>query len=430
MRRALALALLSAARAAAAQPADTLRLPALHAAALAADPRGRQTALQAEQSALRLRSLGAERLPTITGEGQAQYQSDVARVPLSLPGVRVPTPSHDTYDAHVGAQLRLLDPTLTPRRDAERAQLAESQAQVRSTLFALRAEVNDAFFAAATLDARRAELEATIAGLETRRREAAARVRGGTALPSDSAAIAATLLQRREDVRQVDADRRAALVRLAALTDAPVSASAALALPDLAAAVAAARASLDSLRARPEFAQFAATRERLARQSAVESARARPRVSAFGRAGYGRPGLNPLAAAFDAYWLGGVQVQWTPWTWGTVERDREIVALQREVVASSEAAFARQLRRLADADLATVDRLAATLAVDDTIVALRERVERETRARLDEGVVTAAEYADRETELLAARLARVGHRVALAQARARLLTNLGLEIPR
>ena len=81
-----------------------------------------------------------------------------------------------------------------------------------------------------------------------------------------------------------------------------------------------------------------------------------------------------------------------------------------------------------EGDIASIDRLAAAIVLDDDIVALRERVERETRLRLDEGVVTAAEYAERETELLGARLARASHRVALAQARARFLTTLGLEV--
>ena len=42
--------------------------------------------------------------------------------------------------------------------------------------------------------------------------------------------------------------------------------------------------------------------------------------------------------------------------------------------------------------------------------------------------MTASEYLDRSTELLQARFARAGHRVELAQASARLLTTLGLEV--
>jgi hypothetical protein len=42
--------------------------------------------------------------------------------------------------------------------------------------------------------------------------------------------------------------------------------------------------------------------------------------------------------------------------------------------------------------------------------------------------VTASEYLDRNAELLQARFAQAGHRVELAQASARFLTTLGLEV--
>jgi outer membrane protein TolC len=50
------------------------------------------------------------------------------------------------------------------------------------------------------------------------------------------------------------------------------------------------------------------------------------------------------------------------------------------------------------------------------------------RLRLTEGVITASDYIDRETERLAAEFDRARHRVELAQARARVLTTLGLEV--
>jgi outer membrane protein TolC len=79
-------------------------------------------------------------------------------------------------------------------------------------------------------------------------------------------------------------------------------------------------------------------------------------------------------------------------------------------------------------DLATIDRLQSALAIDDRIIALRADVDRTARARFQEGVVTASEYLDRNTEWLGAQFARARHRVELAQARARLLTTLGLEV--
>jgi outer membrane protein TolC len=412
-------------------PADTVTLASLQAAAVERDPRGQQFSLLAAQTELRLRSIAAERLPALNLVGLGQYQSDVPRIPFQLPGGQVPPlPPHDTYDARLEAQQRLIDATLAARRGVERAQLAESQARVRTALYGLRQGVNDAFFTAARLQAQRGDVETSITDLQAQLRVAQDRVRLGTALPSEAATLQAELLRRQQSLAEIDANRRAALEVLADLTGARIAADAALPLPDPASDVARARAALGALRARPEYEQFARTRELIERQEDAASAQEKPRLSAFGRAGYGRPGLNPLSSTFDSYWLTGLQVQWTPWTWGTTRREREVLALQRQIVATEEAAFAEGIRRAVAQDLATIDRLESSLATDEQIIELRERIARETRLRFQEGVVTSAEYVDRQTDVLNARLARTAHRVELAQARARFLTTVGVEVGR
>ena len=251
-------------------------------------------------------------------------------------------------------------------------------------------------------------------------------MREGTALRSEPATIEAELLRRRQDRDDLSATRTASLAVLGALTGLRIGAGDTLALPALGAAVTAARASLS--RTRPEYAQFARTREQLAAQERVVTAQTRPRVSAFGRVGYGKPGLDFLDNSFNSYWLAGVQIQWAPWTWGSADRDREVLAVQREIISTDEDAFSAATQRSIARQLADIDRLTASLRTDDAIIALRERIEQETRRRYDEAVVTAAEYVDRRNDVLAARLTRVGHDVELAQARARYLTTIGLEL--
>jgi outer membrane protein TolC len=288
--------------------------------------------------------------------------------------------------------------------------------------------VNDAFFAAAALQERAGALAAAIRELEGRLRETTTRVQNGAALPAEAAAVEATLLQRRQDALQTTADRRAALARLARLTNRSISESDTLPVPDLADAVAQARQSADEVRARPEYTQFARTRDRLARQQDATVTQDEPRLSAFGRVGYGRPGLDFISDQFESYGLAGVKVQWKAWTWGSSGRERQALKLQEDIVSTDEQAFTKSVDVANQTDLEAIDRLRESLALDDRILALREEVERSTGARFQEGVVTASDYLDRQSELLQARFARAGHRVELAQASARLLTSLGLEV--
>lgn len=414
--------------AARAQGTDTLRLSELQSAAVQRDPRATESALLARQSSLRTQTIGADRRPTLTIEGVAQYQSDVTRLALAVPGVSIPTPPHDTYDARLIGQQRLFDPSIAPRLDVEAAQLNASRAQLATSLYSLRQSVNGAFFAALRAAAQIAEIETSITDLEAQLVVASARVRAGSALPSEEMTIRAELLRRRQVVAEWQANRNAAVTVLEDLTGAKIDSGRVLGEPDASAVVALVRARLDSARGRPEFAQFAAARALLEKQENARAAADKPRVFLFGRLGYGRPGLNPLNNSFDSYWLTGIQAQWNPWTWGNSGRDREVLQLQRRIVEADESAFAANLRRATTQDLASIDRLSAALATDDQIIQLREQVLTETRARYREAVVNSAEYVDRQTDVLAARVTRALHRVELAQYRAHLLTTLGIEV--
>jgi len=353
----------------------------------------------------------------------------VPHLTIALPGFSSPfAPPKNTVDSGVRVDERIFDRSIGAQGALETAQLAENQARVQATLFSLRQQVNDAFFGAAAIEARLGALDATIDDLNARLRETNARVQQGTALAADAAAIEATLLQRQQDRDELAANRRAALDRLETLTGQTVGDTDRLTLPQVADAVMRARATAAQLRERPEYAQFERTRTRIEKQQELAVAQERPRLSTYGRVGYGRPGLNFIGKTWETYGLAGVRVQWNAWTWGTAGREREALAIQQQVVAADEAAFARGITTSIEGDERNIDRLQAALTSDDRIVTLREQVANSTNVRLQEGVVTASEYLDRSAELLQARFARAGHEVELAQSSARLLTTLGVEV--
>ena len=138
--------------------------------------------------------------------------------------------------------------------------------------------------------------------------------------------------------------------------------------------------------------------------------------------------MNFISDRVETYAVGGVQLQWKAWNWGVSARERDALAIQKTLVDAEEAAFTDSVRRAILADVAAIDRLQRAIASDDRIVILRAGIERASQARLREGVITASEYVDRDTERLNAEFDRARHRVELAQVRARVLTTLGLEV--
>jgi|SoiMethySBSTD1v2_1073268.scaffolds.fasta_scaffold01146_21 outer membrane protein TolC len=419
-----------ASRVPASQSGPPLELGALHRAAEAADPRVREVELLQQQWVLRDQNVSVLRRPSLGVESLGQYQSDVPVSPfLSPTGIPLFEAPKATFDSYLRVEQRLFDPTLTPQAALQRAQLAEDQARVHSAVYPIRQQVNDAFFAVAALDQRVGVLTAASAELDARLRETAARVREGTAVPAEAAAIEASLLQRQQEEDELRTNRGAAVTRLSLVVGRPIESTAVPVLPDLSDVARRAREQGTSTKTRPEFAQFARTRERLQRQRDAVVTQTQPRLTAYGRVGYARPGLNFIADEFDTYGLGGIRLQWNAWSWGTPTREAQLVTLQADIVSAEEAAFVRGLDQAVATDVATIDRLERALTTDSRIIELRAEVERAARVRLQEGVLTAADYVARESELLQARFAQASHQVELAQARARLLTTLGVEVP-
>jgi len=408
---------------------DTLRLGYLHRAAREGDPRLAQLGLLESVTALRLSTLSTERRPQLALNGNAVHQSDVTQVSLNLPGASPPVPPRDRWQATLDVQQLLLDGgTVAARRGVERARLAESSAAVEAALYRLSIEVNAAFFAAHLQQERTREFDALLVDLDARLAVARARVVNGTALPRDTSAILAERLRAVSARAEASASLAASLAVLARFARRQVQPDVVLALPELAGPVNAARASMRERlpQQRPEFAHFERTRERLDREVALTAVENRPRISAFGQAGLGRPGLNQFRTDPDEFWQAGLRVEWRPLTWGSAGRSAEVLRLQQRVVATEERAFADQLARAVETDVADMDRLAVTLETDRQVVGLRMDIERQARAQFTEGAITAAEYVETRTDVLEANLALQRHRAELAYAQARYLTTLGL----
>lgn len=412
---------------------DTLRLGQLQETATRRDPRTAQLSLLETQAELRLQNLATERLPQLSLSGEAAHQSDVTALSFPLgSGAQPPQPPKDRWQTVLGAQQVLYDGGSVARRQAvERARLAESREAVRTVQYRLRAEVSTAFFSAFLLQERSAELASLLGDLEARLGVVRARVREGAALPGDTAAIVAEILRTQQNQLEAAASRRASLAVLGRLVGDTINERDVLALPDLAAQVAEARraGNARALRQRPEFAQFQRTRDRIARESALANIDRRPRVSAFGQAGYGRPGLNQFNTEPDEFWQAGLRVEWRVWDWGTTARQQQALRAQERIVDADEAAFAEGLDRSVESDLADMSRLEAVLQTDERIITLREQVERQARAQLDEGAITVSDYVEARSDVLEARLAHQRHLAELAQARARYLTTLGVAFP-
>lgn len=414
---------------AAQQAPPRLELAALQRAAIERDARAAQRDLLSRGTALRVQSLRDGLKPQFALSANNTHLSDVTSLPVKIPGQSIPIPPKDRWAGALDVSQVLYDGGTTGRREAiEQARLAEGIAGVDATLEPLRDEVSRNFFAVALLQSSERELAVTVADLEAVLTDTRARVREGAALGRDSATVRAQWRLAQSRLAQARSARHAALANLERLTGVSASDSTPVVLPDWGTELRALDSAGDvaSLRARPEFVRLARSRDRLEQERALGGAENRPRVLAFAEGGYGKPGLNQFEPDAKRFWQAGVKVEWTPFTWGSAGRTRELATLQQRSLATEELALADQLARAVQGDRDERQRLRAQLADDDEVIVLRELARAQGEAQRREGVITAAESVSLRSDLTEARLTRERHRIELAQAEARIATTLGL----
>ncbi len=425
-------------------PRDSVHLGALQDAAEARDPRALGYALNDSVAALRVDNVGVDRLPAFRLGADGSYQSEVVEIPVG--GVSIEPPPKEQYEASLQTDWTIWDGGSASAREASAAaSLRSEQASLRADLHDVRGQVADAYFAALTVQAQLDEVDLLVEDLETRLAEARDRAAEGAALPADTAAFRAEVLTAEQQRARLVAERRAALDVLERLTGRAIGDDALLVLPRVGERVRRITEQLgagpggmepggtpsglpDSLRVHPRFATFEAARAVQETRLALASAARAPRIAAFGRLAWGNPGYKQFSEDPHDYWRAGMQVQWQPFDWGRAGRESEEARVQQRILDTREAAFADALLRAVAGPRRRIAFLESTLTTDVEIIALREVVEAQARARWDERAIPASQYTDARTDVLAARLALARHRIELVREQVRTLTILGMEI--
>lgn len=401
--------------------ADTLHLDEAYRLAAERFPLAGNIAVQRQMYELKAENLTTQYLPALSLAAQATYQSQTIELPLPpIPGLSIPEPYQDQYAVTLSLNQLLYDGgSIAAQRSIDEAQLRVDEQSVRVQLYALRQQINEAYFAVLLLQERRKSVDILERDIAEKLDVLRSRVRNGIVLPGSVDALSAELLTLRQNRRETEAARRSALDALSGLLREDVAETTVLALPE------SDMPDDTVLRERPEYKLYDATRERIADNAELVDTKYLPKVAGFVQASYARPGVNPFGQDFELYYIAGVRLNWAPWDWNTGGREKEILALQQKVVENQREAFVTQAYIVLERERNEIERLRDMLHSDDEIIALRERIVRQAASRLENGVLTASDYLAELHAAARAKLDREMHRIQLAKAIINYLTTLG-----
>lgn len=385
-------------------------------------PTAQNIELQKKITELNVKVAHTAYYPDVELGGKASYQSEVTD--FSIPGgAGPPAVSKDQYEASLNITHNIYSGgAVGIRKELERAR---GQQQVHSTeveLHQIRSQVDQVYFGILLSRQQRGINKVLIDDLQQRLSAVRSQVKNGILLPSQEHILQAELIKAQQDSAEIQSNIKAGYQVLSKLTGMELDTGTNLRLPEV-------RMDFRSMQpARPEYEMFQSTEQTLQEQVQLIESQKKPRVSAFGTAAYGRPGLNFLDDDFHDYYIVGMRVQWNIQDFLTADIEQQALEIEQQKVTQKEQAFTRQLQ----ASLNRLDERIASIREnierDKQIIELREQVVEETASQLDNGVITATEYVTELTQANRARLSLAMNRVQLAKVQVAYATTLGIPI--
>jgi outer membrane protein TolC len=383
----------------------------------------KQKDLVKQTAAINIDNLQKGFLPQVTISGQASYQSDVTKVPVSLPGFSIEPASKDQYKLIADISQLVYDGGITKEQKVYQqlnAQVEEQKVEVE--LYKLKERINQVFLGVLYLDEQLKQAELVKTDINTGIKKVEAQVQNGVAFRSNLNMLKAELLKTEQRVIELNASRKGLLDVLGLFTGQPLDEKTILVKP---ASPAAENITGVNAITRPELKLYSVQSGLFNQQNKLITAKNLPKASLFAQGGYGRPALNQLKNEFDFFAIGGIRFSWSLGGLYTKKKERELTEVNKRIVDVQRETFLLNTNTQLKQQEAEISKLKQLAATDNEIIALRISVKDAAKAQLENGVITASDYLREINAEDQARQSLITHQLQLLQAQINYTTISG-----
>ncbi|MBP6758838.1 MAG: TolC family protein [Flavobacterium sp.] len=378
-------------------------------------PIAKQIELLQKKSDYEVNALQTGKLPKIDLVAQGTYQNQVTTIPNPLL-----EPLHkDQYRANFDVnQLIYNGGLIDANTKLKEAQTKAQQQQVEISLYQIKTKINQLYFSILLLQERKEILVSKQNQLVSKIKEVNAGIKFGAILPASEKVLEAENLKIKQQLSEIQFDKKRLFENLSSLTFTTVPESTTLQKPILI-------TDETSQTNRPELKYFELQNQQIEASKTVISKNNLPKVNAFGIAGYGNPGLNMIDNSFQPIFMVGLRANWNVFDWNKSKAEKDALTVSADIVATEKETFllnnSLQLQEMNN----EIKKSEEIIKTDTEIIGLREYVEKSANAQLKNGVITTSEYLVEFTNLYEARTNQKLHEIQLALAKANYQVSKG-----
>jgi outer membrane protein TolC len=403
-----------------AQELPTISLQQCQQKAVEHFPSRQQFGLNQKKYQLENENLKMNYLPELNFNSQLSYQSDVTKVPISMPGLSIPTLDKDWYKFNVDINQLIWDGGITKeQKKIEKIDHQIADQNVKIKTYKLKQQVTLLYFNILFLNENIKVLNSLALDLNTRIKDAQTAVDNGMLLQSDLDVLRVKKMEIAQQITEKEENLKGLLGAMEMITglknmDASQFQAPKIELPDY--------AFHNNL---PSFALLKMQQTKLEILKKMMAAQKNPIFKAFGQIGYGKPGYDMLNPDFDTYYMVGLRIHWKIWDWGKTNHKKEILDVQKKIIETEKQSFNQNLKAELQQRRADIQKFEKLLKSDEQILQLQKNVVATANHRLKNGSLTPSNYLIELNKQLRSRLNNEAHRLQLIFAKYQYITSIG-----
>ena len=346
-------------------------------------------------------------LPKITVSGQATYQSDVTKIPISFPGLHIPELSKDQYKL-AGEISEPLTDLITVHQQGKLQEVNSSiqEENLDTELFKLKDRINQLFFGALLLDEQIDQNNLLKKDIQTGIASITAGISNGVNFKTDLDKLNAELLKANQRGVELQSSRNAYAAMLSLFINKSIDSTTVLEKPEA--------PSISKEIHRPELVTFDSQRKSYDIQDNLVLIKNLPKFELFFQEGVGKPSpVNLFSTDWSSYYYAGISLNWSLSNLYTFSNEWQINEINRKMVDAQKETFLFNTNLALRQQQEEITKLQKLLSSDDAIVDLQVAIKTTSKAQLENGVITANDFLKAINAEDEARQNRVLHEVQL-----------------
>jgi len=380
-------------------------------------PLAKQSQLLEEQNQLDKEIVTNAKLPQLTFDAQATYQSDVIEIPI--PNSTIDPLQKDQYRATLSVNQLIYNGGVTNASlDVKSTQLKSKQKQVEVNLYQLKKKINQLYFSVLLSQEMYLLLKSKEALLKAKLNEVKSGIKYGLLLPTSDKVLEAELLKLNQQFIEVESNKTSLIETLSNIIGQSLDVSTRFNTPML-------KTQFKTELNRPELELFKIKKEEIESNEALIAKQNTPKLLGFATGGYGNPGLNMLDNSFQPFYTVGVKLNWNVFDWNSNKKQRESLSINKDIIDTETETFKLNTNSELNQQHTEIRKIEAFISTDLEIINLRKEVLKSADSQLKNGVITSSAYITELTNLYEDENTLVKHKIELELAKANYNTIKG-----